>query len=92
MCALDPAGGLLPLHAEPQWPEQPGRAGAAGEAMPWGMPLSVPMSPALAGPKCWVSWGGGTSESVVPDPRCFLHSLHCSRRSRTGSARRHSKP
>lgn len=36
VCALDPAGGLLPLHAEPQCPEQPGRAGTAGEAVLWG--------------------------------------------------------
>lgn len=92
VCALDPAGGLLPLHAEPQCPEQPGRAGTAGEAVPWGTPLSVPGIPALAGPKCRISWGGGAWGTATPDPRCFRHALHRSRRNRTGSVRRRNKP
>lgn len=33
--------------------------------------------------------GRGTA---TPDPRCFRHSLYRSRRNRTGSARRRSKP
>lgn len=68
VCALDPAGGLLPLHAEPQCPDQPGRVGTAGEAVPWGMPLSVPGSPALAGPELpgLLRWGHQALPPQIP--------------------------